>query len=165
MDIEQIAFEYARLPIQPTADARAAWNELGGYAVSIGAHLREQFDVGDVAGQPYADADELFADMDNGLFGVSWEAADHPIWTRAVNVAFRLWHDWAHWRVRGDFSDAGEIAAYQRQLRDCRHLSANARAALFTEVIGQLAMTRVLTDRAGVLTFAVQKCGLLPSAR
>ena len=105
--------------------------------------LRSRFNIREVPNaEPYLAAIDMFTAIECNRFVVSNLYCEHPLWTPAENVNFRIVHDiFGHWgRGFGDtqapFSWAGEQTAYYSQ---SRFHSALARKALFTEIIGQTA--------------------------
>lgn len=62
--------------------------------------------------EPYPGPAEMLADIRAGSFKVSAANCDHPIWSPADNVAFRVAHDlYGHAVSGGDFGWRGEMLA------------------------------------------------------
>lgn len=145
----------------------AAWRELAEDSVDRAAGIRLLLDVHEVTDpEPYPDARGMILDIAAGRFRVSTANCEHPLWSAAENVAFRIVHDvLGHYaasierarpginagaglqpnRSQGQFVDAdfvagfdwsGEVAACTAHVRLLPRL---ARAALFTECLGQTA--------------------------
>jgi hypothetical protein len=71
-----------------------AWRELAADSVDRAAGVRLLLNVRETADpEPYRDAFAMCADIASGHFAVSKAFCDHPIWTPAENVAFRIVHD------------------------------------------------------------------------
>lgn len=77
--------------------------------------LPDGFDVGDDAPQTY---EALIGRLDGGERMMVWGGASgRTIYgSHAVNLAFRAWHDWWHWRIRAPFTIAGETAVCEAQI-------------------------------------------------
>jgi hypothetical protein len=74
---------------------------------------------------------------------------DHPVWSPAQNVAFRVWHDTGHVEEGCGFDVDGELELFARQARRLidRHgvrVGGEAATALFCESVYQLAACVVL---------------------
>lgn len=74
---------------------------------------------------------------------------DHPVWTPAQNIAFRVWHDTGHVVEGLGFDVDGELELFARQARRLidRHgvtVGTQAASALFCESVYQLAACVVL---------------------
>jgi tRNA nucleotidyltransferase (CCA-adding enzyme) len=135
--LEPIAQAYERAPIYDP-QAVGAWRELADDSVRRAAELRNQYNITETDDpEPYANAHEMFKDIDRGNFVVSRANSDHPVWTPDENVAFRCVHDlMGHYPSKGDFSWAGENAACAPHFD---LLQPNAKRALLSECIGQTA--------------------------
>lgn len=110
---------------------------------------------------PYASAEQMFADVRSGLLKVYQtdpETQKHPLLPDHVNDMFRAVHDFhGHYMTGRDFSRHGEEAAW---VRHSQMFTGLARRAMTTETRGQSsALCWVLkgTDR-----FPPQKAVLLP---
>ena len=107
---------------------------------------------------PYKTAVDMFQAIELNRFQVSNLFCEHPLWTPAENIAFRIVHDrYGHYGLSGDnksgFSWHGELAAYESQ---SRFHSPIAQRALFTEIVGQTACFSLTGE------FPDQKAILLP---
>lgn len=96
--LEDVANSYAALADQSDAALQipvlAAWRDLGADAVDRAAGIRLLLSVSETGDpEPYASAADMVADIDAGNFLVSTANSDHPLWTDAENVAFRIVHD------------------------------------------------------------------------
>lgn len=133
--IQPIAQAYEQLP-ELDPNAVGAWQELAQDSTQRANELRNRFNVSVTDNpEPYADAQEMFHDLDKGNFAVSRANADHPIWTPDQNVDFRVVHDiLGHHTSGGDFSWQGENQACGAHFP---LLSSNAQRALMTECLGQ----------------------------
>lgn len=158
--IQSIAASYAALiSDDPPHDAltRRAWRELSADAVARSLELRMWYDIRETDDpEPYPDAPAMFHDLNRGRFTVSRAFCEHPIWTPAENVAFRIVHDIDGHRVtRGGFDWEGENAACAAHAT--RELSPLALSALFCECIAQ---TGYAIACGG---FGPQRCALIPA--
>lgn len=135
--LQAIAAAYAAAPTFDPSVA-PAWRELADDSLARAAQLRREFAVIETDDpEPYPDAPAMFADLDRRRFVVSRANSDHPLWTPAENVAFRIVHDVAgHYITGGHFDWRGENLACSAHER---LLSPGARLALFTECIAQTA--------------------------
>lgn len=93
---------------------------------------------------PYIGPHHMFFDISHhSTLRISATNNNHPLLSEAENIAFRIVHDYHGHYNNGEnnlFSWDGEIAAYQATLGKYSPL---ARAALFTEVVGQTAYRSV----------------------
>lgn len=163
MDKKRIAEAYHAAPwggYTTNAERWRAYRALANESVALAKVIRERIKVIEVAyANPYKTAAEMFACIEHGHFHVSTLFCEHPLWTPAENVAFRIAHDnHGHYgNTKGDnqsaFSWRGEIAAYCSQ---SRYHSAEAQRALFTEIVGQTACFSLTGE------FPEQKAILLP---
>jgi len=86
-----------------------------------------------VDGQPYANAAEMFEDIDRHTLKVSREFADeHPVWNEWENIQFRLVHDWHHYLSKGKFTWVGEKLACASHLEA---LKDKVRSRLFVRAV------------------------------
>jgi hypothetical protein len=105
--------------------------------------------------EPYATVEGMFGDIGRNRLLVSDVNHEHPVWTPEVNRAFRVVHDvCGHWQTGSDFSWEGELRAYRAHDRITGGIQ--ARHALFTEAVGQVASA--LVNGA----FGAQKVACLP---
>jgi hypothetical protein len=138
-----------------TVESRAinAWMALARHSAVQASIIRRDYLVIETdVGQPYADANEMFADLERGRIYISEANSEHPLWTVRDNVNFRLCHDvQGHYEAfrngaLADFSWEGEFSAFgyhaQSLPRDTER--PGLLDALFTEVMGQAAVA--LTD-------------------
>lgn len=131
------ADRYAAAPVFDPS-AVAAWQALADDCKRIANQIRQTLtvEVTDAA-EPYATAEEMFADIDRGHFYVSRANSEHPLWTVEQNIDFRIVHDVAgHYVSKGAFNWDGEILACSAH---AAVLSPLARKALETECLGQVA--------------------------
>lgn len=90
-----------------------------------------------IEAEPYRTAGEMFQAIEADHFEVSKVNCDHPLWTPADNVNFRIVHDvLGHYPACAAFDWQGEVAAC---VEHASHLSELAQHALFSECIGQTA--------------------------
>ncbi len=118
---------------------RHHWVTLGQECNTLARSLRKyNYNIVEVnEAEPYASAEDMFADLDKGNFKVSAINCVHPVFTTRTNINWRIVHDiLGHYISRGGFSWRGENAAYISQLR---FHSASAGIALRTEILGQTA--------------------------
>ncbi len=136
-----------------------SYQTLASECIVMAAVLRGRFDIREVAdAEPYKTAADMFAAIECNRFKVSNLFCEHPLWTPAENINFRIVHDiLGHWGDKGDnksaFSWKGEQRSYQSQ---CRVHSKQAQRALFTEIVGQTACYSLTGE------FPDQKAILLP---
>jgi len=146
----------------PMRRAESGWRELAEDSVERAAGIRLLLDVEEVPyDEPYSNAAEMCGDIWGGHFMVSTTHCEHPLWTPAENVAFRIVHDvLGHYAasVAGGFPNwtrgagdelrpsAAVVAGFdwEGETRACgAHApilpSSDARRALFTECLGQTA--------------------------
>lgn len=87
--------------------------------------------------EPYPDMPAMRRDwVADGIVFVSNQHCDHPVWSVATNVAFRVWHDTGHIKEGLGFSVDDELRLFGRQ---ARHLPPQEADALFSESVYQLA--------------------------
>lgn len=136
--IEEIATAYDRAPLY-VPGIETGWHELAADSVARANALRGVFAITETdASEPYPDAPAMFADLARGRFVVSRAHCEHPVWTPAQNVAFRIVHDiCGHYVTGGDFGWLGENLACSRHFPLLA--TPAARRALFTECIAQTA--------------------------
>ena len=136
--MEAIAQAYMEAPIYDPK-AAPAWQELAADSVRRAEVIKQQIQVEVVPDpEPYANAQEMCQDVHNNKhFLVSSAHCNHPLWSVAENVAFRIVHDvMGHCASGGDFGWEGENRACGAHFP---LLSPNAQKALFTECVGQTA--------------------------
>jgi hypothetical protein len=138
--MEEIASEYAKAPMYDPK-AAPAWKELADDSTRRQETLSQQITVEYTDDPfPYASAKELREDVqEKKHLTVTTANSEHPLWTLEQVLAFRVVHDVMGYTVAGaDFGWHGENMAFEahRQL-----LSNTAQKALFTETIGQVAVT------------------------
>jgi hypothetical protein len=133
-----IADAYDRAPMRQSG-IETGWHELAADSVARAAGIRTWLAVEETdASEPYPDAAAMFADIARGHFMVSRAHCEHPVWTPAQNVAFRIVHDvCGHYASGGDFGWLGENRACD--LHFPLLATQAAREALFTECIAQTA--------------------------
>ncbi len=131
----------------------AGWFALADDSADRAAGIRLLLNVQETAdAEPYLDAVAMVADIASGRFLVSTAHCEHPIWTPAENVNFRIVHDvLGHYAASMSIIGCGRIGAspefvagfdWAGENRACRrHFSLlptrDARKALFTECIAQ----------------------------
>jgi hypothetical protein len=127
--------------------------------------LGKGIDVQFVENDPYADRDQMAADVENNkVLKISKLFNDHPVFTEEENLKFRAVHDYyTHIVCNQDFGLKGELKAYNTH---ARLAPPAALPALFTEVVGQAcyAIDRGKVDDKGdfVPAFGDQKIAELP---
>lgn len=90
------------------------------------------------ADDPYTKSADMFADVERGTLRVYTKGEPHPLLTEWENAIFRAVHDYfGHYRTRGNFQPAGELAAWRAH---SAMFSPTARRALDTETIAQVAV-------------------------
>lgn len=131
------------------------WQELAAINAAQAAALRSAFTVivhDDL--DPYETAEQMHADIDNGIYQVTSLHSHHPVWTPQQNVDFRIVHDlMGHGVANSDFSLKGEVQAYQAQ---CKVVPVHLWPVLFTEIIAQASYANTHH------LFGEQKVGLVP---
>jgi hypothetical protein len=118
--------------------ARPSWAALSTETDRMYDDVLKKVKVERVSGQPYASAEEMNADIARGVFKVTTDNSDHPLWSVDQNWKFRVVHDYyGHFLQGNDFSLDGEYRAWQAHAR----LLGNplAAPALQVEVYGQAA--------------------------
>jgi hypothetical protein len=150
---ELLARAYERAPLYDLS-AVDSYRALASDCVTLADRVRKLVRVVEVSNpEPYATADAMHDDIDSGYLAVSRANSEHPVFTVAENVAFRLAHDYfGHYRTRAGFDWPGEKEACKAQ---SVLLSSDAFPAFITECLGQTAY-RVHYGR-----FTVQKVALL----
>lgn len=132
-----VAKAYDAAPILDT-NAVPAWDALKKETERLYQDVLTKVNVERVAGQPYADAASMNADIAKGSFKVTTDHSEHPLWDVDENFKFRVVHDYiGHFELDLDFSLDGERRAYEHhaaQLQDPL-----AKNALKVEVYGQAA--------------------------
>jgi hypothetical protein len=141
-----------------TREEERGWKALASETAYHARAVRQLFDVRITDDpEPYPTAREMCQSMrDTGVMLVSRANSTHPIWTIEQNIDFRIVHDgMGHYLSGGAFSWQGELDACGVHFR----LVANpdARRALFTECIGQVAAYYALGGK-----HAPQVIGFLP---
>lgn len=136
MDKAAIAHSYDSQPSDPTLQPH--WDALANECVRIANILDAQYHISySHESEPYASAQAMFDDLNNGYFVVSLANCEHPIFTPEENVAWRTVHDiLGHYRSGGTFSWIGEQLAWNSQ---ASYHSELAQLALKTEILGQTA--------------------------
>lgn len=158
---DAIADAYAAAPLRD-AYILPAYSELARDSLERAAVVRLLIDVQETDdAEPYPDPVAMFRDIAGGRFVVSRANSDHPLWTVAENVAFRIVHDvLGHyaasvamgWHPGADSRPAETVCIaappvagfdWPGEVRACvQHvalLPLDARPALFTECLGQTA--------------------------
>jgi hypothetical protein len=127
--------------------------------------LGKGIDIQFVKDDPYADRNQMAADVENNkVLKISKLFNDHPVFTAEENLKFRAVHDYyTHIVCNQDFGLKGELKAYNTH---ARLAPPAALPALFTEVVGQAcyAIDRGHVDDYGdfVPAFGDQKVAELP---
>ena len=127
--------------------------------------LGKGIDIQFVEDDPYADRNQMAADVENNkVLKISKLFNDHPVFTAEENLKFRAVHDYyTHIVCNQDFGLKGELKAYNTH---ARLAPPAALPALFTEVVGQAcyAIDRGQVDDNGdfVPAFGDQKVAELP---
>lgn len=127
--------------------------------------LGKGIDIQFVEDDPYADRNQMAADVENNkVLKISKLFNDHPVFTAEENLKFRAVHDYyTHIVCNQDFGLKGELKAYNTH---ARLAPPAALPALFTEVVGQAcyAIDRGHVDDNGdfVPAFGDQKVAELP---
>jgi hypothetical protein len=155
--LRDVAAHYAAAPTHDKGiQATRAWRDLADETMATAARLRDTLDVRYTPDpEPYPTAYEMLRDIAQGRVVVSIANSLHPVWTLEENTAFRLVHDVVgHGATGSGFDWYGECRAYDKHWSIV--VSPWARAALFTEAVGQVAYALV---HGG---FTVQKVALLP---
>jgi hypothetical protein len=131
-----------------------SWIALRDHTNRLFKQMAREVDVVFVDVDPYPDFDALKRDIEKNRQMLIWTgASDHAVWSPEENWRFRAVHDYMI-HLAGDhpFSLRGEMGAYNRHVKLAPPL---ARAALFTEVVGQVCVYTLLND------FAPQKIAKL----
>jgi hypothetical protein len=137
-DQKRIAEWYKNAQSSRELLANAAWHVLRDESTRLANVVRKLIVVMETGEpEPYKHYGSMFRDISWRTFMVSTANCDHPLWTPAENVNFRIVHDvLGHFPVRAAFTWDGEIAAC---IEHATHLSELAQRALFTECIAQVA--------------------------
>lgn len=156
---ETVARAYDHAPTLSLGAVRA-WRELADVTMAQYSALRSCITVVPVEmPEPYLDAVAMMRDIAQGRLFVSDVNHAHPVWSPEVNRAFRVVHDVVgHATTGAGFDWAGELRAWHKH--ESTIDSAWARAALFTEAVGQVAWA--LHPSYGAGTFGRQKVATLP---
>jgi len=128
----------------PDYDPRAveSYKALGRSIEKIYKQILSRVEVKFVKGQPYESDEQMAREVQRtGVLYISKDFNEHPIYTPEQNLKARAVHDWfAHILPGADFSQRGELKAYNRQMK---LTPKKAWPALFTEVVGQAAYATV----------------------
>lgn len=148
--ITELAEDYASLlasTTPPHPHTIAAWHDLGRYVTLQADTIRSDVYVTITPNpEPYATAADQAADLRQGRLVISSAHCDHPVWSPATNIAYRIVHDvYGHGLDGAPFTVAGELEAWSRQLRIMQHhrTPEPVVAAAFTETVGQLSYAAV----------------------
>ncbi len=141
-----VADAYASAP-DYDPKAAPAWLELmKGVEKAFGqkTNKRQAPSIEYVQHDPYKSPHEMIQDINqNNRLMISTIGNSHPVFDALQNLKLRTVHDMVHAGHSPDkenghaFSFAGEVGAYNQHIKYL--VSAGARAALFTEVVGQAA--------------------------
>jgi hypothetical protein len=154
---DNIAAWYSEATSEINVNTTRQWSALGRESYAQGNRLLglHGLELLRVTGQPYDSSDEMFEDIERGVLQVSTDHSGHPLLNFNDNLHFRVWHDMAHYEAKADFTYAGEVRTYLKQLQHVSDFSSHPfndmRHALFVEVLGQAAC-QVITG-----VFPVQK--------
>lgn len=98
---------------------RATYAEFARYLNAQYFALATVFDVVVTTDDPYADASELFSDLEKGTLKIfATGEDDHPLWSPQQNDRFRAVHDvFGHYASHVPFCRNGEDAAYRSHAR------------------------------------------------
>lgn len=153
--LEVVARAYDWAPVIIAGDV-PAWKALALETVAMARKLESALDVRYTPkAEPYLMAYDMLADIAMGRIVLSTAYQAHPVWTPEENLAFRLVHDVVgHGTTGAGFDWKGEFTAFEKHLSIVQ--DPGARAALFTEAVGQVAYALVHGE------FTVQKVALLP---
>lgn len=154
-----VALAYDQAPLYHIADERC-WDLLADETMALYEKVAGSIRVVPVANaEPYPTALAMMVDVAHGRLFVSDVHHDHPVWTPEVNRAFRVVHDVVgHCSTGSGFDWAGELKAWERHEQTV--VSTEARRALFTEAVGQVAW--MLHPAFGGGAFGKQKVATLP---
>lgn len=144
---DEIAQAYQEMPAYDMK-AVPAWRALGAESKIQADAIRRQISVEVIDGpDPYYSVQNLCADVHNNRhLTVTRDDAAHPIWTTDDMMNFRIVHDViGYCQSGGDWTWAGENKAVAQMMP---LLSALAREALFTEVIGRTAYDNTFRGRS-----------------
>lgn len=127
------------------------WMNAGKWFVSEADKIKETIDVSVVGvSDPYVDHISQSRDIDSGIFSVSGENCEHPVWTPEQNISFRIWHDViGHHESSAGFDMMGEIGVLGYSLQ---HSPYAFREVLMVESLGQLSFAHINNG------FGDQKC-------
>lgn len=137
-----------------------AWTILADETMALYDRVAQSIEVYPVTeSDPYATALDMFRDIAQGRILVSDVNHAHPVWSPEVNRAFRVVHDViGHATTGSGFDWQGELRAWERHDSTVAHPL--AKAALFTEAVGQVAW--MLHPEYGNGVFGPQKVATLP---
>jgi hypothetical protein len=134
--MESIARWYDEQPLMPPRYKRAekVWGALADECSILAGAVRKLVVVSETPDpEPYENVYAMSWDIVVRNFIVSNANCEHPLWTPAENVNFRITHDTlGHFPIRADFTFAGEVRACNEH---AGHLSDAAQEALFVECI------------------------------
>ena len=132
---ELVAQAYDEAPSRDPA-AEASFRALIQHIEKMYKRIQSRVKVEFVSGQPYASAAEMQkAVKETGLLQISTDYNDHHLFSEEQNLKFRAVHDYVvHILANKDFSDKGEVAAYNAH---AKMVPPAAIPALFIEVVGQ----------------------------
>lgn len=151
MNLERIADLYLN---GPEADP-FPWQLLSDMTRATAYAIRATTTVEAVAYEPYTTADQQALDLARGNFLVSNLHCEHPVWSPAENINYRIWHDvighgaGLPGQTVAPFNLDGELLAWRRQRAHLAtlHLTDTfLESAAFTETIGQFAVAHVTGD-------------------
>lgn len=143
-----------------TVGARMAYQDLGRQVDLQFRELSRAVKVRFQTEDPYANAEEMFADVDRGRLKIYRTTEDqrHPLLGLDQNDRFRAVHDYfGHYLSGRDFSRHGEEAAW---VRHSQMFHGPARRAMTTETRGQTSVFIWLNNGR---KFPPQKAVLLPA--
>jgi hypothetical protein len=154
--------EYAKLVAEayeaaPEFDREAAkhWKALNESNQKLYKRLMSKVTVEFVTGEdPYPDQATMKREVERtGVLKIMTDHSEHPVFSKEENVIFRAVHDYiTHILTDTPFGLKGELRAANVHMK---LVPAEARPALFTEVVGQVAMFIVHNE------FPAQKVAVL----
>jgi hypothetical protein len=157
-DVETMAHQ------TPTRGAQHTWARLADIVALQYADVAAVLDIAVTDSDPYADAEEMRADVERGHLSIlATGDDDHPLWTPGQNDQFRAVHDALGHAANGvGFDRYGEDVAYRAHAAT---MPRDVLGALATETRGQNAALVYGPDIDGRApgTFARQACVLAPS--
>lgn len=116
---------------------RYSWDCLGDFVKNKCEDIFNRISVYLTPENPYRSFISMKNDIqNNNRLKIFTGNSDHPIWSREINILFRLYHDYyGHYKNNCPFTFTGELLVYKYH---CEEIPIAAKLALMTESIGEL---------------------------